>query len=407
MKRIIYVIIFVLLSVFSSAEAIGEKYFSKKTDFYFLSNGADIFNINDENIKKYNSFILDYDYYKGIEISKYLKNREYAVSFIGKESKNNIFVVAIKMGLDEFLNGNFYKNKNFEEESMQGINTYYAYGQKEMVYSYRQGVLYISNNITYFLEVMNNISYSQNTLSDDFIFNKILNTFDNYSYYYFFRKEGVVKKHKYTAFSIKKNDETTEKMYYVPDLNYKDAEKIYNFSDFVPDKINGIQHGNTLNIIIENIKNKYEFITENKEMENKIEKVSFFRGIILAVTKDNNDEYYAVYIESDIETFVNEIKEAYENLLFYDKKLELNKEDGLYWFEIPVLGQKLYIGLVREKYVVITYKKEIYDDIKSGKYYNYNYLKLSNEKEYSENFVTESKKIIEIDVNLIKETEIN
>lgn len=388
-------------------ELLGEKYFNSKVEFYFKSNNISMENISDKNIIEKFEIIKEYDYYKDIELLKHLKNKTYSMAF--NEDKKKSFCIIIKMEISEYLNSSFYKNKNFEEETIQGVSTYYFLGEKEIIYTYIESELYLSNNISMFFEIMNNVSYAKDNLADFKNFNTIKPDSNNFEYFYYKKEENNIKNYISKAFSIKKDIKGMEKLYYIPDLNYIETEKKYNFSDFIPNKINEIYYGKDFEIISKSLVEKFDFITGNQILKNsKInENIDLlYDEIVVKVKNEENKEYFIVYFKKDIFNIINKIKTIYEKELFYEKKLEYVKEENeenLYSFKIPLFDKKVYMGVLKENYIIVTEDKKIYEDLKVGKYYNFKYVNISNKEEYYENFINGSKKYSEKGKNYIKE----
>lgn len=387
-----------VLSIY--CEDIGENIFTQQTDFYIVSKTKSLNDIKDENFEKYKKFLEKYDMYKGTSLTKVIENNEFAFAFSGKD-ENLKFAVISKIKLSDYITSGFYENINFEEENIQMASTYYITGAQEYIYSYIDGYLYASNNISLFFEIMNNLAYSKENLGTEHSFFVTMPKTDDFEYKYYMKKDGNIKGSKYKAFSVENKRNEISIYYYLPEFNDVDASKTYNFSDFIPETLYSIYYGSSLRIVQEQIQNEFKFIDSNEIEQIKI--TDQFQGMVANVVDNNKNQYLVINSDANKEDILNKIKKIYESLLLYNDTIELANEEDLYWINLPLLEKKIYMGIIRENYIVITDDLEVYNNVKSGKYYNYNYSRLSSDEYYFENFMTEEKESFEFEEYLVIE----
>jgi len=394
LKKLLIVMIFTLSVLSIYCEDIGENIFTQQTDFYIVSKTKSLNDIKDENFEKYKKFLEKYDMYKGTSLTKVIENNEFAFAFSGKD-ENLKFAVISKIKLSDYITSGFYENINFEEENIQMASTYYITGAQEYIYSYIDGYLYASNNISLFFEIMNNLAYSKENLGTEHSFFVTMPKTDDFEYKYYMKKDGNIKGSKYKAFSVENKRNEISIYYYLPEFNDVDASKTYNFSDFIPETLYSIYYGSSLRIVQEQIQNEFKFIDSNEIEQIKI--TDQFQGMVANVVDNNKNQYLQAggpipFIDGQMCPYCAGVG-----------SLSFSNEEDLYWINLPLLEKKIYMGIIRENYIVITDDLEVYNNVKSGKYYNYNYSRLSSDEYYFENFMTEEKESFEFEEYLVIE----
>jgi len=385
---------------FILAECVGEREFSSKTKLY-INSKENIDNIEDDRIKDKLNIIREYENYRDIEIFKYLKHREYAIAFSGENFQN--FAIIFRIDNSDFIASNYYENKKFDKENIQGVTTYYNIIGREFAYTYVDNLLYLSNNINIFFDIMNNVSYPKNNLQKNEFYNKYKPESDDYKYFYYIDEGGIIKNYDYNSKIIIISENKNEVIYSTNNPEINVDSKTYNFSDFIPNKIEEIYYGRDMGIVIKDLKEKYSYIVDKDSIHLKNNNL-FIDDIVVKVGINEDESYILIYSAYNKNNLIEKVRKIYENEFFYNRKLNFETdENGVRYLNIPLFDKKIYVEYIKPNYLIITENKNIYDNIVMEKYYNYDYSYLSNKKEYYENYLTGEKNIFEIGNDYIRE----
>lgn len=403
LKNKVIVLTFLIFSSILFAENLGDKLFLEDANFYFISNGKNIFDVNEEETKLAKEIITEYTSFKAIQLNKLTENGNYAISLNKIQEKEKIVFIK-ELLKEEFEKTSLFKNENLKVINFDKYKVYYSLKKNErFIYTHFEDKLYLSNNYDLFFELLTNLSDEEQkalALKDKIAFETLMNNEGEFDYKYYLVEKGSKLMHNFNERAVySKGDEKT-KYYYLSEELEEQEEKEYNFSDYILDTPDFIKIGRDLKEFLDLLKKDTELV-KAEDFSELEEYLKINLDLILHIKKETED-YFILYTENEWTSYKERLIEEYERAFFYKKKLSVDKADsGMLEIKIPLLDIRTYAESFQKKYLIISKNKDVFNNISIGKYYNFDYSKIKNTQLVETDYKAREEK-----VTLIKDRQI-
>ncbi|MBZ4683900.1 MAG: hypothetical protein PWP46_1386 [Fusobacteriaceae bacterium] len=361
MKKIF--LFFVIITV-TFAENFGGNIFPENSYFYFHSKTENIFNVLDKNFENEIDVLRQNKKFKNIDIEKVIENKEYSIVFLNDGEKLNFIILVNMIGLDKKL----IESDEFETETFNGMTIKYSLGNDSYIYGYDDNYLIFSNDMNLFFWMID--TKNEKFLRDKESFKKLMSyeEEENTKYKYYIEKDEIVDGKVSTAKSKILMEKGEINRYYIPGEK-ENLLKEYDLTKIIPPQFKSIEMGRDTKYIEEELgKQLPEFYIENELFEfdvNMAGKVEYLNGSYFFFKKDN-------YLNSE-----QIIKNIYEKILFFNKKIEFVDLKKYKFYEIPLLYKKIYL-LNIDDFVVVTTENNVLQDFLNGVIKNTNFNSVEN-----------------------------